>query len=204
MPHKKHEQALAMGGVFQAAALVQQLANTGSANNARIATCIETLFRFDVNSTEEVYGSIADVKHGVGLFCKALHEREARDLDMTGYVLSMITLERKLSARPGMLEEIADRLKEIESQFEFFAIDHENTFAKLGQLYKDTISTLKPKIIVKGERPYLSNEANASKVRALLLAGIRSAVLWRQVGGSRLNLLMTRSGYADACEEIMR
>ena len=193
-----------MAGMFQAASLVQQIANTGSANSALVDTCIETLFRFDVNSVEEVYGSIADIRHGLKLFCEALGNRDKRDLDITGYILSMMALERKLRARPEVLDEIESRLKAIESQFEFFAIDHDNTYAKIGQLYKDTISKMGPKIIVKGERPHLANENNASKVRALLLAGIRSAVLWRQVGGSRLKLLFTRDAYQRVCEELLR
>ena len=204
MAYSKQDQVMAMAGMFQAASLVQQIANTGSANSALVDNCIETLFRFDVNSVEEVYGSLANIRHGLELLNEALGNREARDLDITGYILAMIALERKLSARPKMLDEIEKRLKEIESQFEFFAINHENTYAKIGELYKDTISTMGPKIIVKGERPHLGNENNASKVRALLLAGIRSAVLWRQVGGTRLKLLFSRKAYQDACEELLR
>jgi high frequency lysogenization protein len=204
MAYSKKDQAMAMAGMFQAASLVQQIANTGSANSALVDTCIETLFRFDASSVEDVYGSVANIRHGLELFNEALGKREARDLDITGYILAMITLERKLSARPKMLDKIESRLRDIESQFEFFAINHENTYAKLGELYKDTISKMGPKIIVKGERPHLANENNASKVRALLLAGIRSAVLWRQVGGTRLKLLFTRDAYQRACEELLR
>ncbi len=102
-----------------------------------------------------------------------------------------------------MLEELSNRLNKIESQFDFFTLDHENTIAKIGHLYKDTISTLGPKIIVSGEQPYLSNETNANKVRALLLAGIRSAVLWNQCGGSRWQILFGRKSYANECENIL-
>jgi high frequency lysogenization protein len=112
-------------------------------------------------------------------------------------------LEKKLSGNKAMLEVIDKRLKQIESQFEFFSLNHENTFSKLGQLYKETISTLGPRIIVNGEQPFLSNERNADKIRALLLAGIRSAVLWRQCGGSRLQFLFGRKAYIDECEKIL-
>ena len=74
---------------------------------------------------------------------------------------------------------------------------------KLGHLYKETISTLGPKIIVSGEQPYLSNENNASKVRAVLLAGIRSAVLWRQCGGSRWQFFFGQKAYQKECEKII-
>ena len=102
-----------------------------------------------------------------------------------------------------MLEEISNRLNKIESQFEFFTLNHENTIAKLSHLYQDTISTIGPKIIVSGEQLHLSNEANANKVRALLLAGIRSAVLWNQCGGSRWQFLFGRKAYANECKTIL-
>lgn len=203
MFHSKYDQTLALAGIYQAASLVKQIANTGTANSAQIESSIETLFRFDASSVEDVYGSIAGVGHGVKILHQHLVDRTTRDVDITKYVISLIMLEKKLSANSGMLDEISERLNKVESQFEFFSLSHENTFAKLGQIYKDTISTLGPKIIVSGEQPYLSNENNASKVRALLLAGIRSAVLWRQCGGSRWQFLFGRQAYIDECEKIL-
>lgn len=203
MIHSKYDQTLSLAGIYQAASLVKQIANTGKANTAHIESSLETLFRFDVGSVDEVYGSIAGVSHGIKILHQHLVDRSSRDIEITKYVLSLIMLEKKLSATPAMLDEISKRLNKIESQFDFFSLSHDNTFAKLGQIYKDTISTLGPKIIVTGEQPYLSSESNASKVRALLLAGIRSAVLWRQCGGSRWQFLFGRRAYITECENIL-
>lgn len=203
MTHSKYDQTLALAGIYQAASLVKQIANTGKANTAHIESSLETLFRFDAESVEQVYGSIAGVSHGIKILHQHLVDRSSRDLEITKYALSLIMLEKKLSDTPAMLDEISERLNKIESQFDFFSLSHENTIAKLGQIYKDTISTLGPKIIVTGEQPYLSSENNASKVRALLLAGIRSAVLWRQCGGSRWQFLFGRKAYITECENIL-
>ncbi len=182
---------------------MKQIANSGMANSAHIESSIETLFRFDADSVEQVYGSVAGVSHGVKVLLQHLKDKSNRDLEITKYVFSLLMLERKLSANNRMLDEIDQRLKKIEAQFDFFSLNHENTFAKIGQLYKDTISTLGPKIIVSGEQPYLSNDINASKVRALLLAGIRSALLWRQCGGSRWQFLFGQKAYINECENIL-
>ncbi len=203
MVHSKFDQTLALAGIYQAASLVKQIANTGKANNAQVEASIETLFRFDASSVEEVYGSVAGVLHGVKILRQHLADKSHRDIEITKYVISLLMLERKLSARPEVLEEVSNRLNKIEAQFEFFSLGHENTFTKLGELYKDCISPLGPKIIVSGEQPHLSNEHNASRVRALLLAGIRSAVLWRQCGGSRWQFLFGRKAYLDECEKIL-
>lgn len=203
MTHSKFDQTLALAGIYQAASLVKKIANTGMANSAHIESSIETLFRFDAKTVEEVYGSVAGVNHGVKILLQHLEDNTAKDTEITKYVVSLIMLEKKLSNNTNVLDDLGQRLNQVEAKLEFFSLCHENTFAKLGHIYKETISTLGPKIIVKGEQPFLSNEANANKVRALLLAGIRSAVLWQQCGGSRWQFIFGRKAYLNECEEIL-
>ncbi|MCY1460592.1 High frequency lysogenization protein HflD [compost metagenome] len=64
--------------------------------------------------------------------------------------------------------------------------------AACGALYQDTLSTLRQRIQVHGDMRQLQQPSNASKIRALLLAGIRSARLWRQLGGHRWQLVFSR------------
>jgi len=205
MSHTITDRTLALAGVFQAASLVDQIANKGMANNAVIENSLETLFKFDAASVEAVYGGVAGVHHGL----KVMHEqfsasRARRDINITRYVVSLLVLEKKLSANQSMLTQLRDKLESIENQLEFFSLGHDTLFSKLAEVYKTTISTLGPKIMVQGDHPYLSNEHNASKVRALLLAGIRSAVLWRQCGGSRWQILFGRRKIIHECERLLR
>jgi len=51
-----------------------------------------------------------------------------------------------------------------------------------------------------GER--LPNDDNAAKIRALLLAGIRAAVLWQQLGGSRWKLFWSRRKYVATAKKF--
>ena len=67
----------------------------------------------------------------------------------------------------------------------------------------NTISTLTPRIIIKGEHGYLSDPHNANKVRTILLAGIRAAVLWRQSGGTRPKLILQRKKIHEAAKQLM-
>ncbi|MCW8922366.1 MAG: high frequency lysogenization protein HflD [Gammaproteobacteria bacterium] len=204
MHHTKREQTIALAGVFQAASLVEQIANKGIANSAIIESSIESLFRFDVDTTESVFGNLAGVNSGLRVLKEQIGAfKNERNLEITQYAISMIALEKKLSSNPEMLDKITNGLNEIQKSLDFFSLMHENIFAKIGALYKDTISTLQPKIIVQGERTYLSNENNANKVRSLLLAGIRAAVLWRQCGGSRWHILLGRKKYLTECQNLL-
>lgn len=205
MKHTRRDLTLAIAGVFQAAALVKQIATTGMANSAVIEASLETLFKFDAESVEDVYGGVAGVSAGIRELSQQVGSaRGERDLEIMRYVVSLLVLEKKLSANKIMLEQLASTLENIKTGLDYFSLMHENTLLKLGQLYRDTISTLNPRIIVSGEQTHLSNEKNASRIRALLLAGLRSAILWRQCGGSRWSLLFNRKRYETETTLLLR
>ena len=63
-------------------------------------------------------------------------------------------------------------------------------------------STLRPRVMVQGQARYLEDTVNADRVRALLLAGVRSTVLWRQCGGTRLKLVFGRGHLIRAAGEL--
>jgi high frequency lysogenization protein len=205
MKHSKRDLTLALAGVFQAASLVKQIATTGMANSAVVESSLETLFKFDADSVEDVYGGVAGVGAGIRELNRQLNsDRGERDMEITRYVISMLTLEKKLAANRAMLDQIATTLENIKSGLDYFSLMHENTILKIGQLYKDTVSNLNPRIIVSGEQTHLGNENNASRIRALLLAGLRSAILWRQCGGTRLSILFNRKSYENESRLLLR
>ena len=72
MQHSKREQTIALAGVFQAASLVQQIANKGMVNTAVMESSLETLFRFDSDTTEGVFGNIAGVGTGLRVLSEQL------------------------------------------------------------------------------------------------------------------------------------
>lgn len=205
MKHSKRDLTLAFAGIFQAASLVKQIANTGMANSAVIESSLETLFKFDAETVEDVYGGVAGVGAGIRELNKQFSSsKDERDIEITRYVISILTLEKKLSSNRDMLDQIATSLENIKSGLDYFSLMHENTLLKIGQLYKDTISNLNPRIIVSGEQTHLGNEKNASRIRTLLLAGLRSAILWRQCGGTRWSILFNRKRYETESTLLLR
>lgn len=76
--------------------------------------------------------------------------------------------------------------------------DDPAVMASLAHAYSQTISRLNPRILVHGDPERLNDTDTANRIRALLLAGIRAAVLWRQTGGSRLKLLFRRKRIVES------
>ena len=75
--------------------------------------------------------------------------------------------------------------------------------ANLASIYKDVISPLGSKIQVAGNPDILKQAGIQDKVRAVLLAGIRSAVLWRQLGGKRRSIIFQRNKILRVVQELL-
>lgn len=188
------EQITALGGVFQAAALVDKLAHSGQVSDAALVYMLKTLLVRNPETTLDVYGGDdLGLRDGYKLLLAVL-ERETDNLprESLRYVVSMLSLERQFSRRDDLLEIAGKRIPKIEQQVELYGISSDNIASSFGGLYQDTISTFKQRIQVHGDMRFLQQEATAAKVRALLFAGIRSARLWRQLGGRRWHLLTKR------------
>jgi high frequency lysogenization protein len=125
-------------------------------------------------------------------------------MDITRYVIQILQLEKMLRKNPQLMDQLTGALEKTQNKIEYFHITHENIIAGLADIYQQNISPVGPKIMVQGEQIYLSQSQNANKIRALLFAGIRSAVLWRQCGGSRWQLLISRKKYMDTAKTLLK
>lgn len=193
--NQHQEQLMALAAVFEAAALVDRMARTGQIPQDALNCLLHSLLQRNPQNAAEVYGgNNHNLQEGYQALTSALmRDTQALKTPLLRYALSMITLERQLAKRKDMLTTISQRLQQIEHQVEHFEINHPNIIAAFGGLYQDTLSTFRQRIQIQGEMRYLQPTDNAATIRALLLAGIRSARLWRQLGGHRWQLIFSRS-----------
>ncbi|HED32823.1 MAG TPA: lysogenization regulator HflD [Gammaproteobacteria bacterium] len=205
MEHTQEDRTLALAGVYQCVTLVQQLARTGNIADAQLAPMLETLFRFDANSVIDVYGDISSIKKGLTTLKSQLSgDKSNNNTEVTRYIINLLHLEKKLFKTKNMMNRLAEDLEKTRSKMDYFDVSHDNIIANLAEIYQQDISPLGAKVIVQGEEIYLTQQNNANKIRALLFAGIRSAVLWRQCGGNRLQLLFSRRKYINCAEQILK
>lgn len=199
------EKTLALAGIFQATALVKNIAANGLVDQHDFEICIRSIFETDPENVDAVYGQVEYLRTGLTTLIEQLGEKSTqRDIDIARYVISLLHLQRKLSKNKIMLDAVANGIERAQRQTEHFHITHENVIANLADIYSETISQIPPKIMVSGESHYLSNTEQANKIRALLLAGMRSAVLWAQLGGSRWQILLRRRRFSQEAERILK
>jgi high frequency lysogenization protein len=197
------DRTLALAGVFQAAGLVNQIATNGMADAQWLKTTLGTLFVRDPGDTAEVFGDVNGVGYGLRRLGEQLGGQRA-NMQITQYALGALILERKLSKDPSRMSALADGLEGAGRQKEAFGLTHDNTVAALAEVYSEVISPLRPQILVRGSEGHLERTDSANRVRALLLAAIRCAVLWRQVGGSRWRLIFGRRKLINTAGDLLR
>jgi high frequency lysogenization protein len=185
-------QTIALAGIAQAAALVQQLATKGSADEAALQTSIASILKIDSDSVVDIYGGLDGLKLGLEQLNQQMTGYKISNPEQARYSASLVFLENQLSNRKDLLKTIQIGIVKAQAQSEHFGLLHENVLANLADVYQNTISTLQPRIMVNGDQAYLSRPDTANKIRACLLAGIRSAILWKQCGGARWKFLLYR------------
>ncbi len=195
--------AIALSGVFQAAALVEQLAKTGYITSQHMETAINSLLNQNPESCEQVFGGLQNLQTGFTVAAELLQHRTSKSHpDTLRYVLGILYLQKKLKGRSDLLDIIGSRLGRVKEQLAHFPPTHDNISANVADLYSDTISKFSYRIQVMGDYNYLQQTRTANQIRALLFSGIRAAILWQQVGGSRLKLLLHRRRILEHIHEL--
>ena len=210
MTHR--DRVLALAGAFQASRLVQQLAREGRCDQEAMRSTVASVFKIDAASTEDVFGGAQGVRLGLTILRDRLLEgTDTEDVELARYVVALLQLETVLQRHRVVLDAIRKGIEAAQTQMKFFESSgeddnegvHPRLAEKLADVYTQTVSTLTPRIMVNGEHGYLNNTLIAAKVRTALLAGIRAAVLWRQVGGNRWQLLIGRKKIASEAGAIL-
>ena len=201
---KLQDQTLALASMFQSASLINQLAEGETINQAAFDCSLDSLFSLEAKSTEEIYGPGDGLILGLKTLVAYLDtEKQMIDKRIAYYVLSMIKLQHRLMKNQQMIVEVQNGLNNIQSQARDFELSPQARIHKIDGLYQQTISRIKPRIMVQGDQMQLSNSDVTSKIRSLLFAGIRAAVLWRQLGGSRLKLIFSRKKYVQQAVQML-
>ena len=192
---------LALAGVCQAAKLVQQFAQQGQADQFAWQTSIQSLLQTQPKNTLAVFGGqVENLRLGLQTLIEQL---DGADPELGRYWLSLLALEGKLNKKPQLKAELAQRIQYLPAQLEHYDLFDSAMLAKLAGIYVDIISPLGSRIKVTGAVQYLQQESIHHRIRASLLAGIRAAVLWRQLGGTKWQILFSRRKLAATAQQIL-
>jgi high frequency lysogenization protein len=185
------ERVLALAGLVQALAQVRRIADTGQAHAEVLGTALDSVFRIDADDAAQVYGGKGALRNGL-LLLRDYFEGGLPDDQLPRLALAVMQLERRFVRDADMAERVADGIRAQSEAASRLGSTHPDVLNALGALYADTLSHLRPRVLVQGNPHYLGQAAVVAEVRAVLLAAVRSAVLWRQMGGSLWDFLLRK------------
>ena len=203
MSEKQVIRTMAFAAICQASHLVQQVARTGQCDDEALRNVLQGIMVTDPEKLEDVFPT-STLQDGYKAIVEQLgNSSSPKNAELTRYVVSMVALERKLSGRRDVLNLLGERINQVKRQLHHFDLLDEQVLANLAGIYSEQISPIGPRIQISGTPIYLQQPLVQHKVRALLLAGIRATVLWRQVGGRRRHILFTRRKMVDAARQTL-
>jgi len=203
------DRTMALAGIFQAAELVRQAANHGTWSGFAADTCLGSLLAIEADSVDDIYGGTDRLRLGVETLVSVL-QGDRRHIESLSYAVSLMQLESPFRKNSPMQDRVGNELQRIagmsHEQDGYELEEHEwrdLQAEKIAGLYSETISTLSPRIIVNGRPQHLQVQRTVHWIRTLLFAGLRSAVLWRQLGGGRFNLMFGRKKMLEQARTLL-
>lgn len=204
MSQPLHDRVIALAAMFQAAWLTDEMAHTGHTDDVALDATLGSLLRFDASSTPAIFDGTTKLRPGLEILRRVLGNRGTdKDLRLTRYIVSLIGHGNRLLKNSELADNLRRRLERSRQQKTHFDGWDEPVVAGLAEAYVTTIGTLEPRIMVKGDPQLLQNPRIVDGVRATLLGGIRAAVLWRQLGGRRWQLLFSRRRIIETADELL-
>jgi len=123
--------------------------------------------------------------------------RSVESIEVFQYVAGLAQLSVNLQKDESRMQGFSSMVESLS------AFSGEQLLERMADVYKQYISDLQPRILVNGEQGLLAQDEIAQQVRAYLLAGIRSAFLWQQKGGSRWDFMLKRKKYAQEARYLL-
>ena len=202
MANTLFDRTIAFASVCQSIKLVQDLARTGKCDHDALKTSLNSIIVTQPTSTIDIFEKEENLAVGLRTMVSVLDSSQTVN-ELTRYLINLFALDRKLSHRRDTLAQLGDRIETLQRQIEHFNLLDDQMISNLASVYLDTITPLGPRIQITGNPEQLQQSAIQNKIRALLLAGIRGAVLWRQVGGKRRQLIFSRKQLIEQAKIIL-
>lgn len=193
---------IALAGLLQSLKLVRQMADTGHVDGGQQRAVLDSVFRIDAPSASGVYGGVEQVRTGLRLLRDYLSNSPG-DPSLPKLGMAVMQIERKFSGDDALADALLRGLRALDANAQQHGSVHPDVIHRLGQLYAEHISPLRPKVIVHGNPHYLQQAGVVAEIRALLLAALRAAVLWRQMGGTLWDFVFSRRAMLATADELL-
>ena len=194
-PELKNE-VISLGAIYQASSEIKKIAWEGKINNKFIEPLIYSVYQTTSNEIEDIYINLKRLNTGLDFLRKQfVGDVFSRDAEVDRYFEAINVLVKNMNKNSEIFSNLRDELSSHKENVTEGNLHEHADF--LSNLYLKTISKINPRIIVNGDNIHLTDNKNASMIRALLLSAIRSFILWQQSGGTKFRIFLFKKKMAE-------
>jgi len=199
------EPTIAFAGMLQAGELVRQIATSGHCSQQAADRSLASIFERSPQNTEGAFGGIDGVRLGLRMLIEIFSARTQQEsIQSLNYALGLIKISTKLRRDTRRLTALGEEIGLIESAWQKRQGELDpSVLSQLANAYQQFISSMDFRLSINGRPDYLKQEEKIAFIRALLLAGIRSAILWHQVGGRQWRLIFQRGKMLSEAQQLL-
>lgn len=196
---------LALAAISQAVQQVQKVAWKGEWDEADTLPLINSVFVTDPPSIVDLYSGSASLTSGLRILRAQLDPSTSseRNSEFGRYMANLLTLQKQFMNNAEVQSILTSRIEHTRRLLDYDDMMSPNVIASLADAYSQSISNLPLRIQVHGKPEVLQNKINQDRIRALLLTGVRAAVLWRQIGGKKRQFLFKRKQICDTASQLL-
>ena len=201
---REQERILALAGIVQASALVYEVAMENKLDESAFTVCMASIYNQNPSNFIDIYGDIAGLQKGLTILSRIFSApKSLENREISRYTISALHLARKLVKNKALTEKLSAKIRFSASQAQYFSSTHSNVIASIAQAYVETLGSLPFRIQIIGRPEIMKRPETLDKARALLMAAVRSAVLWQQLGASQWQLLFKRKALTQTAQEML-
>ena len=195
------QRVLALAGASQCAMLAQELARRGHAQPEPLRCALGSILILNQTDPEVALGGV----HGVyaGLPDLGRNHPDPPAVERLRYTVALIDIQKRLRRDNAVASHLRNELVHLQDE----SLDRDpvspEAVAAFARVYTETVSTLTPKIMIRGNQQHLRDDDVVLKVRAVLLAGVRAAYLFHEHGGRKWQLFIGRKKLAEAANSLL-
>ena len=193
-------QAWALAALFLAIDNVRAIAERGEVQEDAELTLLPSLLTYNAADIADYYGDPAPLARGRRAYQRTFQQKN--DEQTLRYSAQILHVERRLAKKVALMRTLKERLHAAQRQAEYYPVNHDNLIASFAATYQETASLAAGRILIRGEPQWLRQPDMTNRIRALLLAGVRAAALWRAYGGNRYTLLFARDKVEAAMQKL--
>ena len=127
MENSNRNRTIAIAALFQCIDSIIQLATTGRCDEAAFESCVSSVLIDDAINAEALYGGLDKLKPGLNTLINQLGSNrttpdgQMKQLDATQYAINVLALQKKLSNRPEVFQQVLDGISEAQKQLSALA-----------------------------------------------------------------------------------